>query len=57
MCLHVQFIGIVQEGCVVMCLGPLYLLEWTAMDVVGPGGQFYIILFILFVVDPQLGFQ
>lgn len=38
-------------------LVPLYLLDWTAMAVIGPGGQIYVILFILFVANLVKGFD
>lgn len=56
MCWCVQFVGFDLEECIVMLLGPLFLLEWTTLSIFGPGGLFCVIMFILLLANPQLGF-
>lgn len=52
-----QFILIIYKGYFVMYLGPLYLLEWTALVVIGLGGQIYVIMSIISMVDLAKGFH
>lgn len=40
-----------------MILGPLYLLEWTRINILGMGGQIYVILLILSIADLVKGFD
>lgn len=35
-----------------MYLGPLFLMEWTALSIFGSSGLFYAIFFISIVADP-----
>lgn len=46
-----RLIGINLEGCVVLFLDPLFLLEWTTLDIISLDSLVYAILYTLLWAD------